>query len=305
MKNHNVFLNLKLSNLAEQPGAMHIGNKLILIDNFDDAGDDDGYSGLSFANYPMKLTFTLAIIVVSGGMKVRINLEDFEARSGDAINVFKGNIGEFIGLQPHTRIAVIAFSDEFFNVFNNIDTAMSLQQYIYMNPVLHIGRGFIDESLEIYKKMKAKLSEVDNVFREGALRGYAQVLMYNAFDYFTRMKEKERVNEHSEYNRNQEIYNSFMRAVQKNYMRERRITYYSDLLCISPKYLSQVIKSVTGRLAGDWISDYVILEAKALLKTNKYTVLQVCDMLNFSNPSFFGKYFKRKTGMSPKAYMKS
>lgn len=71
------------------------------------------------------------------------------------------------------------------------------------------------------------------------------------------------------------------------------------------KYLSQVIKSVTGRLAGEWISEYVILEAKALLKSNKYTVQQVCDMLNFANQSFFGKYFKRKTGMSPRAYMKS
>ena len=96
-----------------------------------------------------------------------------------------------------------------------------------------------------------------------------------------------------------------MKAVQENYMCERIIMYYADLLCITPKYLSQVIKSVTGRLAGEWISDYVILEAKALLKSNKYTVQQVCDMLNFANQSFFGKYFKRKTGMSPKIYINS
>lgn len=127
--------------------------------------------------------------------------------------------------------------------------------------------------------------------------------MYNAYNYFT--KTRDRVEVSSEYSRNQEIYARFMQAVQKNYMRERSIIYYADLLCISPKYLSQVIKNVTGRLAGEWIAGYVILEAKALLKSNKYTVQQVCDMLNFANQSFFGKYFKRKTGMSPKTYMKS
>ena len=147
------------------------------------------------------------------------------------------------------------------------------------------------------------MSEVDNIFREGALQGYTPVLMFNAYYYFTKMKNN--VNSSSEYNRNQEIYSRFIQAVQKNYVQERSITYYADLLCISPKYLSQVIKNVTGRLAGEWISDYVILEAKALLKSNKYTVQQGCDMLNFANQSFFGKYFKRKTGMSPKAYMKS
>lgn len=303
MKEENVILNLNLSDLSKQPGAQHIDNKLILIDNFDYSENEKHVRGLSFVNYPMKLSFTIAILIVSGGINVKINLENFEARAGDAITVFKGNIGEFCSLLPDTRMAVIAFSDEFFNVVKNIDTALSIQQHIYTNPVLHLDRGFIDEALDIYRRMKSKLAETDNFFREGALHGYTQVLMYNAYNYFTKMKNN--VEDTSEYNRNQEIYKHFMQAVQKNYMQERSITYYADLLCISPKYLSQVIKNVTGRLAGEWIRDYVILEAKALLKSNKYTVQQVCDMLNFANQSFFGKYFKKRTGMSPKAYMKS
>lgn len=303
MKEENVILNLNLSDLSKQPGAQHIDNKLILIDNFDYSENEKHVRGLSFVNYPMKLSFTIAILIVSGGINVKINLEDFEAREGDAITVFKGNIGEFCSMLPDTRMAVIAFSDDFFNVVKNIDTALSIQQHIYTNPVLHLDRGFIDEALDIYKRMKSKLAETDNLFREGVLHGYTQVLMYNSYNYFTKMKNN--VEDTSEYNRNQEIYKRFMQAVQKNYMQERSITYYADLLCISPKYLSQVIKNVTGRLAGEWIRDYVILEAKALLKSNKYTVQQVCDMLNFANQSFFGKYFKKRTGMSPKAYMKS
>lgn len=58
-------------------------------------------------------------------------------------------------------------------------------------------------------------------------------------------------------------------------MRERSISYYADKLCVTSKYLSQVVYKVSGRFAGDWITDFVILEAKALLKSRKYTVQQI------------------------------
>ena len=73
-------------------------------------------------------------------------------------------------------------------------------------------------------------------------------------------------------------------------------------LCVTSKYLSQVVHKVSGRFAGDWITDFVILEAKALLKSRKYTVQQIADKLNFANQSFFGKYFKEKVGCSPTEY---
>lgn len=160
---------------------------------------------------------------------------------------------------------------------------MSIQQYIYANPVLHLNPEFLEEAIDIYNKMKSKIQEYDNIFREDTLRSYTQVLMYNAYNYFTHTQKIADPN--LEHKRNQEIYKRFIQAVQKNYMQERSIIYYADLLCISPKYLSQVIKNATGRLAGEWISDYVILEAKVLLKSNQYTVQQVCDMLNFANQS--------------------
>lgn len=87
-------------------------------------------------------------------------------------------------------------------------------------------------------------------------------------------------------------------------MRERSISYYADKLCVTSKYLSQVVYKVSGRFAGDWITDFVILEAKALLKSRKYTVQQIADKLNFANQSFFGKYFKDKVGCSPSEYQK-
>ena len=303
MDTNELLLNMKLNDLSEQTGALHIDNRLILIDNLDSPESDESY-GLSFVNYPVKLSFSVAMIVISGLVRVRINLENFEAGENDVIIALKGNIGEFCYMHPDTRIAVIAFDDEFLNIQKHIRTAMSIQQLVCSNPVLHLEDYFLEESLDIYRKMKSKMQEVDHLFRKEVVQGYIQVMLYNAFDYFDKLRKADTSHLQSN-SRNQEIYMGFIPTVQKNYMRERNITFYADVLCISPKYLSQVIKNVTGRLAGEWISDYVILEAKALLKTKRYTVQQICDMLNFANQSFFGKYFKRKTGMSPKAYQES
>ncbi len=62
------------------------------------------------------------------------------------------------------------------------------------------------------------------------------------------------------------------------------------------------MRQASGRGAGEWIKDYVVLEAKALLKSRLYTVQQVSDRLHFANASFFAKYFRAATGLSPRQY---
>ncbi|KAA6326959.1 Arabinose operon regulatory protein [termite gut metagenome] len=94
----------------------------------------------------------------------------------------------------------------------------------------------------------------------------------------------------------------FMFLVAKNYHLHREVEYYVNELCITPRYLSSVIKEKTGAGALSWINTMVIRQAKHLLRNNKMSVLQVSDELNFANPSFFGQYFKKHTGMTPKNF---
>ena len=73
------------------------------------------------------------------------------------------------------------------------------------------------------------------------------------------------------------------------------------MLCVTPKHLSATIKETSGRTAGEWIDSYVIIEAKTLLRNTGLTIQEVSAKLNFSNQSFFGKYFKHITGISPRS----
>ena len=87
-----------------------------------------------------------------------------------------------------------------------------------------------------------------------------------------------------------------------HYKQDRSVSFYADKLCLTSKYLSTVIKEVTGRSVLAWINETVIAEAKILLKTSEMTVMQISEELNFPNPSFFGRFFKQYTGVTPLKY---
>ena len=82
------------------------------------------------------------------------------------------------------------------------------------------------------------------------------------------------------------------------------MVWYGEQMCLSPKYLSEVVKEISGRSASGWISAMVINEIKTLLRNTNYSVKEVAQIMNFRNQSFLGKYFKNYTGMSPREYKK-
>ncbi len=99
--------------------------------------------------------------------------------------------------------------------------------------------------------------------------------------------------------------NDFIKLVHIYYSKERAVKFYADKLFISPKYLSLLVKEATGRSAANFIDEFVVLEAKNMLRFSGKNIQQIAYALNFSNQSSFGKYFKHLTGMSPTEYQKS
>jgi AraC family transcriptional activator of pobA len=100
------------------------------------------------------------------------------------------------------------------------------------------------------------------------------------------------------------LFTKFRQLLSSNYMHEHRLAFYANHLHLTPKSLSAAVKKQTGRSAGKWIDDTIILEAKVLLQNNTLTVSQISGMLNFSDQSIFGKFFRANTGMSPVEYRK-
>lgn len=101
------------------------------------------------------------------------------------------------------------------------------------------------------------------------------------------------------------VFQRFMLSLMQNYKREREVGYYAGEQCLSPRYFSTIVKEVSGHTASEWIVEMVVSYASQLLLHSSKSVKEIALEFHFPNQSFFGKYFKQHTGLSPKAFRSS
>lgn len=102
--------------------------------------------------------------------------------------------------------------------------------------------------------------------------------------------------------RQETMLRQFIDLVNEYGLKERNQKFYADRLCVTPSHLGFVIKQASGETVMTWINRNIIMHAKSMLKYSDKMIFEIADELNFPNPSFFNKFFKRHTGMTPKAY---
>ena len=139
------------------------------------------------------------------------------------------------------------------------------------------------------------------VFRKEVIQHLLAGLLYN-IEYIAKKKGQ---SESSPLTHQNDIFQRFISLVNTYSKTERNVSFYADKLCLTPRYLNTVIRQASQQTVMDWINQSIILEAKVLLKHSNRLVYQISDELNFPNPSFFSKFFKRMTGMTPQEYQKN
>lgn len=105
--------------------------------------------------------------------------------------------------------------------------------------------------------------------------------------------------------RRHEYVRNFLKLVHIHFAREHSVNFYARQLYISPKYLTLMVRETTGKTAARWIDEFIIMEAKNMLRYSGKNIQQVAYALNFSTQSSFGKYFKHITGISPSEYQRT
>ena len=106
----------------------------------------------------------------------------------------------------------------------------------------------------------------------------------------------------SESPRTKELFNQFMRELEHRYRESRDVSYYAELLHISPKYLNMVTQRMTSHTIKTIINQYVVLQIKQSLTTEEKSIKQIAWDYHFSDLSFFCRYFKQHTGMTPQQF---
>jgi len=104
--------------------------------------------------------------------------------------------------------------------------------------------------------------------------------------------------------RNDMVVQKFIVSLYQHFRLERSVYFYANEQAMSPSYFSTLIKEKTGRTALNWIIEMVLIDAKQMLQYSEISIKEIAMRLNFPSQSFFGKYFKQYTGISPKNYRK-
>ena len=299
-------LNLNMLPFNERACVYH--HELFLSDNFDDSNIAsnllDSPEVLTFITspYPFKIQFSMMILFLNGYMRVNLNLNEYELQHNCIQIVTPGSIAQCVEISPDCRMAIIAF-DMVNNIpESNTQSALIIRKFLINHSMLQLSDSEMDEIMELYRHMRQKILQPESLFTHEILNNYIQIFYYNICQLMTPYVEQQDTQYVS---RKKQIFDQFIELLRQHYTQERSIGFYANKICITPKYLSQVVFDISKRHASDWIRDYVILEAKALLKSGKYNVQQVSDLLNFANQSFFGSYFKKAVGCSPSTYQDS
>ena len=262
---------------------------------------DMPFHGETMSN-PHKFDFFMFVKHTEGSAVVKIDMAEFVLDK--PCNFIKLGPGQIVSLEKVSEdfdAEIILMSKRFVEglmVFVNGSIPMRFNVSRGV-PVEHIDDGESEISYVsniIYKAVRNILKDTGNPFRLQVVQHIIMALFYSSES----VRELE-TNDVARSNADV-ITKEFLKHVKENFRRERQLQFYADLLCITPRYLSRVVKECTGASAAEWIERSVVLEARALLKSTNMTVQQISDELNFPSQTFFGKYFKRRVGMSPKEY---
>ncbi len=291
-------MKVDLSHFPSDSRFVQIEGKLALADNLSD--DNIERAERESPTFPVQLDMNVCFLCISGEIELSIDLNKYTLHSGDAAMVLTGSFLRLISISDNARSAFIAINSDFLKYVGSAKTVIEHVNRVKSMPVHHMEGDEMKECLMIYTEIKKKLSNPGYRFKEEVAKSYIQILLCNFFDRFEHQSGQ--TDEPQPRSRKEELFTRFIKLVKDNYLDNRTITFYADKLCVSPKYLSSVVHAISGKYATDWINQYVILEAKSMLRMEETSIKDVSNHLNFANQSFFAKFFKKHTGYTPKEY---
>lgn len=257
-------------------------------------------------SYPISVDAYLFIICDAGSLQIMQNSCLHNIIQGTAFFCLPGNIISWI-CDTNSCITYLVISQEFIkNNFYFGKLAMIFQK-IKSAPQIYLSEIEQTDMQQMVKCAKSCIHNANlSIWSEKAAISSVKMLLYSLLQqtkFFPNNKNKEKDKRNSF--RNEDIYSRFMQYVFIHCREKRKVEFYASKLFVTSKYLSTVIKNVTGRTASDWIEDVIIEEIQYELKHSNESISEIAFRLNFPNISFFGKFFKRKTGVSPLKYRKS
>ena len=259
-------------------------------------------SEMEIFRFPSRLNALIIGVGTEGETSLTSNLQEFRLKK-DSLFIFSPK--HILQVQSNNRFKahLIVIAPDFLKRIN-IDTKRMMPLFLQFGslPCMELTHAESQSLRSFISMVEQELKGSETDFSSEIIGGLIAATIYKVGDILTHY-----LTEHPEvdspiHNRAEEYFRQFTELLGEHYKHERSVGFYARQLCITPKYLTTLIKRISGKSVSEWIDNYVILEAKTLLKYSNMSVQEIAHYLNFPNQSFFGSYFKRNAGMSPSQY---
>lgn len=264
---------------------------------------------LEMLRYPIRFDGYIIFFLRKGHMKADINLKTYDIRENSILISVPGNIIKVYDIREESpkdnNICFALISREFMSSIR-VDFQKVYQDSLRMldNPCFQLNpaqtaiageyatlaKSIIDSPIQNKREIMGGLLSSFIFMAMDIWKGQAEQMLGSETD-----KNTPRINI---------LLERFLALVSEYHTSERGMAFYAEKLYLTPKYLSKLIKCASGRSGPEWIDDYVILEAKNLLKYSDLSIKEIVYHLHFPNQSVFYKFFKAHTGQTPSEYRK-
>lgn len=281
---------------ASMLGAMQRVNlfpdKVVLFDTTEGMGLD-GY---------IQLQAALLVFVERGRCHAEVDLKKYELEERGIFLLFPGQVARFYEMSADFKPLCIGASKNMIDeLMTQVEDSMRLVIRVQESPYMRLDEGRFNRLVDSYRFLEEKMETTqDNVCRYSVIKHGLLSIVYECLGYLLEEKRTDKPT-----SRKDALFEAFVRNVMKKHRNEHGVQFYADELFVTPKYLTTVVEGLSGKSAKRWIEEYLVLDAKVMLKSSSKDIQEIARDLNFVDISVFGKFFKRVTGMSPKKYRQS
>lgn len=248
-----------------------------------------------------RLNFILMAMCKKGKAQYSIDTRQQVVKPGDLLFVSERHVVDNYVASPDFECLCIMLTTEYYHGFvQDVKNVSSLLLFSMNNPVVPLTNKEIQVFTNYFETIREKMADTSHHYRSPLIKALLLAMFYDMSNVIYRV-ERQGNRKHT---RAEAIFAHFIRLLEDNFRTQHRVSWYAEQLCITPKYLSEIVKKISLRTPNEWIDSYVILEARVLLKNTTKSIKEITDELNFPNQSFLGKYFKEHVGVSPSEYRK-
>ena len=238
------------------------------------------------------------ILVRQGQMTFTDGRNSFSSRQGDLAIWQMSNTIQHVECSEDFEADVLLLSGQFLQQFNpEMVWASKGFVFIRINPSFHLDEEALRLMDADFALFRNRLAMPESGFKREVLGRVMQIFIYDLWTVCQHGLSQMDTSDNTA-----RIFLRFLALAQQNARTEREVAFYADLLCITPKYLSQVSRTITGLPASQWIQYYAAFELVSLLNDTTKTLMEVSDQMHFENVSHFSRYVKKTLGKSPSEY---